>query len=151
VRRVIVWQLTGDSPPEHRLTWSIDDTARRDLEDEVFGKRVLITGRDDWPVAEVVAAYRSRVDILRMPTWCSCRLGHRRSTPRSIACIGWDQDVLSRRYGVGTPVFRKYKPATCPSWWNAMRNWPGSRAIVNGTLTTVNSPRRKSSGSPWDW
>ena len=27
---------------------------------EVFGKRVLITGRDDWPIAEVVAAYRSQ-------------------------------------------------------------------------------------------
>jgi transposase len=60
VRRVILWQLTGDTPPEHRLTWSIDDTARRDLEAEVFGKRVLITGRDDWPIAEVVAAYRSQ-------------------------------------------------------------------------------------------
>ena len=60
VRRVIAWQLTGDTPPEHRLTWRIDHTARRDLEDEVFGKRVLITGRDDWPIAEVVAAYRSQ-------------------------------------------------------------------------------------------
>lgn len=60
VRRVLAWQLTGDTPPEHRLTWSTDDTARRDLEAEVFGKRVLITGRDDWPIAEVVAAYRSQ-------------------------------------------------------------------------------------------
>jgi transposase len=60
VRRVITWKLTGDTPPEHRLTWRIDERARRDLEDEVFGKRVLITGRDDWPVAEVVAAYRSQ-------------------------------------------------------------------------------------------
>ncbi|HSO53974.1 MAG TPA: IS1634 family transposase [Actinomycetes bacterium] len=60
VRRVIAWQLTGDTPPEHRLTWRIDHTARRDLEDEVFGKRVLITGREDWPIAEVVAAYRSQ-------------------------------------------------------------------------------------------
>jgi transposase len=60
VRRVTAWQLTGDTPPEHRLTWNIDDTARAELEAEVFGKRVLITGRDDWPIAEVVAAYRSQ-------------------------------------------------------------------------------------------
>ena len=60
VRRVIAWQLTGDTPAAHRLTWSIQDTARRELEDEVFGKRVLITGRDDWPITEVVAAYRSQ-------------------------------------------------------------------------------------------
>ena len=26
----------------------------------MFGKRVLITGRNDWPLAEVVAAYRSQ-------------------------------------------------------------------------------------------
>ncbi|MCA1681695.1 MAG: IS1634 family transposase [Actinobacteria bacterium] len=60
VRRVISWELTGDTPPEHRLTWAIDEAARTDLQEEVFGKRVLITARDDWPVAEVVAAYRSQ-------------------------------------------------------------------------------------------
>ena len=26
----------------------------------MFGKRVLITGRHDWPIAEIVAAYRSQ-------------------------------------------------------------------------------------------
>jgi len=60
VRRVISWELTGDTPPEHRLTWTIDDHARTGLEAEVFGKRVLITDRQDWPVAEVVAGYRSQ-------------------------------------------------------------------------------------------
>jgi transposase len=60
VRRVINWELTGESPPEHRLTWAIDDQARIDLEEEVFGKRVLITDHHDWPTAEVVAAYRSQ-------------------------------------------------------------------------------------------
>ncbi len=58
--RVITWALTGNTPPEHRLTWSIDTRARTQLENEVFGKRVLITDRDDWPVAEVVAGYRSQ-------------------------------------------------------------------------------------------
>jgi transposase len=28
----------------------------------VFGKRILVTNRDDWPVADVVAAYRSQSD-----------------------------------------------------------------------------------------
>lgn len=60
VGRVITWALTGNTPPEHRLTWSIDTRARTQLENEVFGKRVLITDRDDWPVAEVVAGYRSQ-------------------------------------------------------------------------------------------
>ena len=34
--------------------------ARAALEEEIFGKHVLITDHDDWPVAEVVAGYRSQ-------------------------------------------------------------------------------------------
>ena len=60
VRRVLSWELTGHSPPEHRLSFHISDQARTDLETEVFGKRVLITDREDWPIAEVVAGYRSQ-------------------------------------------------------------------------------------------
>ncbi len=60
VRRVIAWELTGDTPAQHRLTWTISATARLDLEEEVFGKRVLITSRHDWSITEVVAAYRSQ-------------------------------------------------------------------------------------------
>jgi transposase len=59
-RRVIHWELTGDTPPEHRLTFHIDDQARTDLETEIFGKRVLITDRENWTIAEVVAGYRSQ-------------------------------------------------------------------------------------------
>jgi transposase len=59
-RRVITWELTGQSPAEHRLTYHINEPARADLETEIFGKRVLITDRDDWPVTEVVAGYRSQ-------------------------------------------------------------------------------------------
>ena len=58
--RVLTWQLTGHTPPEHRLTFRTDQRARTALEREVFGKRVLITDRDHWPVAEVIAAYRSQ-------------------------------------------------------------------------------------------
>ena len=60
VRRVITWQLTGDQPRDLRLTWSIDPGARAALEEELFGKHVLITDHDDWPVPEVVAGYRSQ-------------------------------------------------------------------------------------------
>ena len=59
-RRVITWQLAGDTPKDHRLTWHIDPAARADLEEEIFGKHVLITDHDDWPAAEVIAAYRSQ-------------------------------------------------------------------------------------------
>ena len=60
VRRVIRWELTGDQPKDLRLTWSVDQDARAALEEEIFGKHVLITSHDDWPVPEVVAGYRSQ-------------------------------------------------------------------------------------------
>src|SRR5664280_2714687 len=60
VRRVITWQLTGDKPRDLRLSWAIDHDARTALEEEIFGKHVLITAHDDWPVADVIAAYRSQ-------------------------------------------------------------------------------------------
>lgn len=60
VRRVVRWDLTGDKPAELRLTWTIDPDARARLEDELFGKHVLISDHDHWPVTEVVAGYRSQ-------------------------------------------------------------------------------------------
>ncbi len=60
VRRVIRWELSGEQPKDLRLTWSIDPDARAALEEEIFGKHVLITDHDDWPVAEVIAGYRSQ-------------------------------------------------------------------------------------------
>jgi transposase len=60
VRRVITWELTGDKPRDLRLSWSVDPQARAALEEEIFGKHVLITSHDDWPVPDVVAGYRSQ-------------------------------------------------------------------------------------------
>ena len=60
VRRVLTWELTGDQPKDLRLTWSADPDARGALEQEIFGKHVLITSHDDWPAAEVIAGYRSQ-------------------------------------------------------------------------------------------
>ena len=60
LRRVLTCTLTGDTPAAHRLTIAVDTAARDALEEEVFGKRVLITNREDWSVADVVAAYRSQ-------------------------------------------------------------------------------------------
>jgi len=60
VRRVIRWQLTGDQPKDLRLTWHANPGARAALEEEIFGKHVLITDHDDWPAAEVIAGYRSQ-------------------------------------------------------------------------------------------
>jgi len=60
VRRVVTWQLSGEQPKDLRLSWQVDPAARAALEEELFGKHVLITDHDDWPAAEVVAGYRSQ-------------------------------------------------------------------------------------------
>jgi transposase len=62
VSRVLHVTLTGSRPAAFRLSWHTDDQARQELEDEYFGKRILFTDRDDWPAAEVIAAYRSQAD-----------------------------------------------------------------------------------------
>ena len=61
--RVIVWELHGQQPARLRLSWRTDQAARRRLAREVFGKRVLFTDREAWPVDQVVAAYRSQADV----------------------------------------------------------------------------------------
>ena len=60
VRRVVRWDLSGEQPKDLRLSWHADQAACAELEEEIFGKHVLITSHDDWPVAEVVAGYRSQ-------------------------------------------------------------------------------------------
>jgi transposase len=59
-RRVISWHLTGEQPRDLRLSWSVDASARAALEEEIFGKHVLITSHDDWPATEIIAGYRSQ-------------------------------------------------------------------------------------------
>jgi transposase len=61
--RVITWSLAGQKPASLRLHWRTDPAAKRQLATELFGKRILFTDREDWPLAEVVAAYRAQADI----------------------------------------------------------------------------------------
>jgi transposase len=61
VADILTVTLTGAAPAGLRLAWRTDTKARKHLEERIFGKRILFTNRD-WPVAEVVAAYRSQSD-----------------------------------------------------------------------------------------
>lgn len=63
VAGVIDWELIGDTPAERRLTWSVNERKRKALEERVFGKRILITDHQNWPVVDIVAAYRSQSEI----------------------------------------------------------------------------------------
>jgi len=63
LNRAVSFELTGDSPAGYRLAFGIEVKARKALVAELFGKRVLFTDRDNWSIAEVVAAYRSQSGV----------------------------------------------------------------------------------------
>jgi transposase len=63
VARVLKTDLTGDTPATMRLAWRIDQKAHTALEEEIFGKRILVTDHNDWPLAQVIDAYRSQEDL----------------------------------------------------------------------------------------
>ena len=48
VARVLRTALAGSGPKDFSLSFTIDAEARQALEDEVFGKRILITDRRQW-------------------------------------------------------------------------------------------------------
>jgi len=61
--RVLSTTLSGDAPSELRLVHATKPKALAELEDELFGKRILFTDRDDWSIAVVVAGYRSQASV----------------------------------------------------------------------------------------
>jgi hypothetical protein len=63
VDRVLSARLTGTAPGELRLEYRTDETARARLDEEFFGKQLLVTDHDDWPVVDVVTAYRARYHL----------------------------------------------------------------------------------------
>jgi transposase len=62
LREIVTYTLTGDTPATFQLSWTIDPAARSQLEDKIFGKRILITDHHDWTTADVIAGYRSQSD-----------------------------------------------------------------------------------------
>ncbi len=62
VSRVVSTALTGEAPGGLRLRYRSDKKARATLEEEIFGKRVLFTGKGPElaSTAEVIADYRSQ-------------------------------------------------------------------------------------------
>lgn len=60
VHDLISITVTGDTPATFRLDWTIDTDAGTALENRLFGKRVLITDRQHWTIAEIIAGYRSQ-------------------------------------------------------------------------------------------
>jgi transposase len=61
--RVISTTLSGEEPSELRLVFRTKPKALAELHEELFGKRILFTDRDQWAIAQVVAGYRSQSGV----------------------------------------------------------------------------------------
>ena len=131
VRRVIHTELTGTTPATHRLTVTIDEHARATLEDEVFGKRVLVTNQDDWPIADVVAAYRSQSQVesafrqLKDPHVVSFSPMHH-WTEHNIRVHTFTCVLALQIAGLMARHAHQNRPATC-RYLNCWAPWPASR------------------------
>ena len=58
--RVIATELTGDTPATLRWPGGSHENAHAALEEEIFGKRILVTDHHAWPLAQIIDAYRSQ-------------------------------------------------------------------------------------------
>lgn len=60
VDRVLTATVTGADPEGLRVHWRVDEAARSRLHNEVFGRQLIATNRENWAVDEVLTAYRAR-------------------------------------------------------------------------------------------
>jgi transposase len=60
LREVLHIEYDPDRLGAERLQYWVDEAARTHLETEVFGKRILVTNRDEWSTEEILLAYRGQ-------------------------------------------------------------------------------------------
>ncbi|MGH3505011.1 MAG: IS1634 family transposase, partial [Nocardioidaceae bacterium] len=61
--QVLSTTLDGTAPGGLRLHWAVDETAQARLRHELFGKQLIATDQDEWTVAQVITAYRTRYHL----------------------------------------------------------------------------------------
>lgn len=65
LRRVMQVEYRPERTGAQRLHWSIDKKERRRIENEVFGKRLLMTNRHSWSDEQIILAYRGQSEAER--------------------------------------------------------------------------------------
>lgn len=63
LRRVLHIEYHPERKGKDRLEYWVDQDALRHLEREVFGKRIIVTDRDDWSTEEIMLAYRGQSHV----------------------------------------------------------------------------------------
>lgn len=61
--RVLTTQVSDGVQGRPRLRWHVDERALARLRSDLFGKQLLTTDHDDWPVSQVITAYRARYHL----------------------------------------------------------------------------------------
>lgn len=56
-------EYDADRGGADRLEYWVDDAAVRHLETEVFGKRIVVTDRDEWTTEDIILAYRGQSQV----------------------------------------------------------------------------------------
>jgi transposase len=60
ISEVLRVEFDAERDGADRLRYWVDEKARRHLETEAFGKRILVTDRDEWSTEDIVLAYRGQ-------------------------------------------------------------------------------------------
>lgn len=63
VKEILFVHFDEKAKGADRLTWVIDEEARNYLENEIFGKRILMTNREDWSIEEIIETSNSQSSI----------------------------------------------------------------------------------------
>jgi len=63
---LIDYELTEKNAGHFDLEWSLDECAYAWIIDVLFGKRLLVTCRDEWSTVEIIAAYHGQSHIERL-------------------------------------------------------------------------------------
>ena len=60
IKEVLHVEFDSERDGSDRLRYWVDEKAQRHLQTEVFGKRILLTNRDEWSTEDIVLAYRGQ-------------------------------------------------------------------------------------------
>lgn len=63
LRKVLRIEYHSQRKGSDRLDYWVDHDALRHLKTEVFGKRIIVTDRDDWSTDEIILAYRGQSHV----------------------------------------------------------------------------------------
>ena len=63
LKKVLQIEYDPDRYGSDRVRYRIDEEARAHLENEEFGKRILVTDRSDWSDEEILLAYRGQSNV----------------------------------------------------------------------------------------